>query len=84
VAGRIGYHMAMVEERAAVAVRELVDRYRTQCLWFLRTDYYPQAPDEVERVFRLIEQYGDLDAFRRVTAVRQWLSPRSNATSAGS
>ena len=32
----------------------------------------------------LIEQYGDLDAFRRVTAVRQWLSPRSNATSAGS
>jgi hypothetical protein len=74
----------MFDERAEAAIRELVDRYRAQCLWFLRADYYPRAPEDVDRVFRLIEQHGDLDALRRVAAVRQWLSPRSSVTSAGS
>ena len=74
----------MLDERAATAVRDLVDRYRAQCLWFLRADYYPQTPEEVDRVFRLIELYGDLDALHRVAAVRPWLSPPSSATSAGS
>lgn len=74
----------MLDERAAEAVRDLVDRYRAQCLWFLRADYYPQTPEDVDRVFRLIEEYGDLDALRRVATVRQWLSPRSSATSVGS
>jgi hypothetical protein len=64
---RIGYHEGMVDERAAAAIRELVDRYRVECLWFLRADYYPQSPEDVDRVLRLIEQYGDLDA------LRQWL-----------
>ena len=74
----------MTDDRAVAAVRELVDRYRAQCLWFLRADYYPQTPEEVERVCRLIERYGDLDALRRVAEVRPWLSLPSNATSAGS
>ena len=74
----------MLDDRAAAAVRDLVDRNRAQCLWFLRTDYYPQTPEAVDRVLRLIEQHGDLDALRQVAAVRQWLSPRSSATSAGS
>jgi hypothetical protein len=72
----------MLDEPAAAAIRELVDRYRAQCLWFLRADYYPQTPDDVDRVLHLIEQYGDVDALRRIAAVRQWLSPRSSATSA--
>lgn len=74
----------MLDERAAAAIRDLVDRYRSQCLWFLRADYYPHTPEEMERVFRLIEQYGDLDALRQVATVRQWLSPQSSAPSAGS
>jgi len=74
----------MLDESAAAAIRELVDRYRVQCLWFLRADYYPQTPDDVERVFRLITQHGDVDALRRIAAVRPWLSPRSSATSVGS
>lgn len=74
----------MLDTRADAAVRELVDQYRAQCLWFLRADYYPQTPEDANRVFRLIEQYGDLEALRRVSAVRQWLSRPSSATSAGS
>ncbi|MDH4066431.1 MAG: hypothetical protein OEW19_18675 [Acidobacteriota bacterium] len=74
----------MLDERAAHAILALVDRHRAQCLWFLRVDYYPQTPEEVERVLHLIEQHGDLDALRQVAAVRQWLSPSSSVTSAGS
>lgn len=81
---RIGYHEGMIDERASAAVRELVDQYRAECLRFLRSDYYPQSPEDVDRVLRSIEQYGDLDALRRVAAVRRWLSPSSSAMSAGS
>ena len=74
----------MLDERAAAAIRDLVDRYRAQCLWFFRPDYYQQTLEEADRVLRLIEQHGDLAALRQVAAVRQWLSPSSNVTSAGS
>jgi hypothetical protein len=75
---------SMLDERAAAVIRTLVDRYRTECLWFLRRDYYPQTAEEVERVLRLIEQHGDLDAAREVAATRRWLSPPSSVASAGS
>lgn len=73
----------MFEERIAQEIRGLVDRYRAQCLWFLRADYYPETMDDVDRVLRLIEQHGDIGALRRVATLRRWLSPSSNATSAG-
>ena len=63
-------------------VSRLVDDYRLRCLWFLRDDYYPTTVAERERVLRLIEQHGDLPAFRRVAEVRTWLSRRSSGTSA--
>ena len=63
-------------------IRRLVDDYRIRCLWFLREDYYPTTAAECERVLRLIEQYGDLRAFRRVSESRKWLSHRSSETSA--
>jgi len=63
-------------------VRRLIDRYRTQCLWFLRRDYYPATDAARERVLRLIARHGDLRAFRRVAEVRAWLSHRSSGTSA--
>jgi hypothetical protein len=53
-------------------LRQLVDRYRSQCLWFLREDYYPVTLPEREHVLRLIERHGDLEAFRRVGALRAW------------
>ena len=27
-------------------VNELVDEYRSQCLWFLRKDYYPRTTSD--------------------------------------
>jgi len=65
-------------------VRRVVDEYRSRCLWFLREDYYPRSSEEILRVLRQIERYGDREAFRRTTAIRQWLSRSSNARSAGS
>jgi hypothetical protein len=62
--------------------RRLVDEYRSRCLWFLREDYYPETRSEREHVLGLIERHGDLQAFRRVAEMREWLSQRSNETSA--
>jgi len=28
------------------AIDELVDEYRHQCLWFLRSDFYPKTVDQ--------------------------------------
>ena len=70
------------ELRAEVA--RLVDEQRSRCLWFLRPDYYPESDEEIERTLRAIERSGDQNAFRRARKLRQWLSPTSNARSAGS
>lgn len=62
--------------------RRLVDDYRSRCLWFLREDYYPENASASERVLDLIERHGDLQALRRVAAVRAWLLRNSSETSA--
>jgi hypothetical protein len=76
--------MDALSPEAEAALRELVDEYRTRCLWFLRRDYYPHTVAEARRVLDAIERHGDRDAFRRAARIRQWLSPLSSATSAGS
>ena len=65
------------------AVDRLVDGYRVRCLWFLRPDYYPATVDERLRVLSYIERHGDREGFRRARMLRRWLSPPSNAPSAG-
>jgi hypothetical protein len=65
-------------------VRDLIDEYRTRCLWFLRPDYYPESREEQLRVLASIERYGDARAFQRASKVREWLSPPSSAPSASS
>jgi hypothetical protein len=64
------------------ALRAFVDEYRARCLWFLRADYYPATAGEVAEVLRLIERHGDRRALVRAAEFRQWLSRRSNETSA--
>ena len=63
-------------------VRELVARYRTQCLWFLRSDYYPATIAEAREVLDYIQRHGDLEAFRQAGEIKQWLSRNSSAASA--
>ena len=69
---------------AGQALRQLVDEYRSRCLWFLRSDYYPASDEESRRVLDYIERYGDREAFLRVAEIRRWLSPPSSAPSAAS
>lgn len=64
-------------------VRELAVKHRDTCLWFLRTDYVPQTPEEARRVLEAIERNGDLAAYKEASSLRQWLSQNSSATSAG-
>ena len=74
----------MNEDSTAVIqrVNALVDEYRAQCLWFLREDYYPQTLAEACRVLEAIERHGDVTAFRKAAALRQWLLQNSSVPSA--
>lgn len=63
-------------------VRSLVDEYRQRCLWFLRSDYYPETIEDALRVLRAIEDHGDLVAFKRAAILRQWFLHLSNEMSA--
>ncbi len=76
--------MAVAHTLDLETFRQFVDEYRERCLWFLRQDYYPATPAECDDVLRLIERHGDRRAFVRAAEFRQWLSPRSSDTSAGS
>jgi len=71
-------------ERVLSMVHPLVDEYRSRCLWFLRSDYYPQSTAEILRVLRQIEEHGDLAAFQRAAEIRAWLSRSSSESSAAS
>ena len=73
-----------VTNSLAETVDRLVDEYRSRCLWFLRSDYYPATDEERSRVLDYIQRYGDTRAFLRAADVRQWLSRASSAPSAGS
>jgi hypothetical protein len=76
--------MVLPSPEADTALRELVDEYRGRCLWFLRRDYYPATTEEAQRVLDAIQRHGNRDGFQRAARIRQWLSPASSATSAGS
>jgi hypothetical protein len=69
-------------ERILQQVRELVDEYRSRCLWFLREDYYPSTVEEACRTLGSIERHGDLAAFKKAAPLRRWLSQHSSAKSA--
>ena len=66
------------------AIDELVDEYRSQCLWFVRSDFYPKTADQSMRVLKYIERYGDRAAYRKAAEVRRWLLRSSSETSAAS
>jgi uncharacterized protein (DUF3820 family) len=64
------------------AVQKLTDDHRQQCLWFLREDFYPATTAEALRILEQIERHGDLEAFRKVAPLKQWLLQNSSAASA--
>lgn len=75
--------MALSDEKIA-AIDELVERYRTRCLWFLRRDFYPRDDAERVRVLSDIQRHGDREAFIRAAEAKQWLLQASSVPSASS
>ncbi len=74
----------MEQEPLEKEIDDLVDECRDQCLWFLRSDFYPKTLDQKLRVLRYIERYGDRTAYRKAAEARRWLSQSSSETSAAS
>jgi hypothetical protein len=74
--------MSSAEEKFMQQVNALVDEYRARCLWFLREDFYPRTQSEILKVLDYIERHGDVSAFQRAAALRQWLLQNSSAPSA--
>lgn len=65
-------------------LRNLVDEYRSRCLWFLREDYYPRTRTEMLSVPDRFQRHGDLNLFRRAGKIKRWLLLNSNEPFAGS
>ncbi|MBL9085632.1 MAG: hypothetical protein JNM10_00685 [Planctomycetia bacterium] len=63
-------------------VRELVERHRVTCLWYLRPDYQPATTAEALRVLDAIATNGSLQSFQDAEEVRRWLLRSSNSPSA--
>ena len=70
--------MTSKDDNIRQQVNRLVDVYRNQCLWFLRTDYYPSSREDIIRVLDYIKRYGDREAFRQAGELYQWLSHDSS------
>lgn len=62
--------------------RRLVAECRDRCLWFLREDYCPTDPAEMQRVLEHIERHGDREAFLAARELSRWLSRDSSGPSA--
>jgi hypothetical protein len=65
-------------------LRDSVDECRSQCLWYLREDCYPQTRGEMLRVLDRIQRHGNLESFRKAGKIKQWLLQDSNEPFAGS
>lgn len=63
--------------------RELLERNRTRCLWFLRPDYCPEDLAGMLAVLGHLERSGDRETFVHARRLERWLSPKANAPSAG-
>ena len=58
--------------------QSVVRDYRAQCLWFADGCENPQTDVQLEQILNAIETYGDMNAFKRVGRIRQWLSRDSS------
>lgn len=72
------------DDSLAREIDALIDAHRTQCLWFLRPDWYPTTPGARVRALEHLSRHGDRATAQRAGELRQWLLRRSSAGSAAS
>jgi hypothetical protein len=63
-------------------VRELWEKNRLGCGWFVRVDFSPQSVSECLMCLRLMQKHGDRDTFVASKGMEQWVLQNSNVTSA--
>ncbi|MCP5008014.1 MAG: hypothetical protein GY941_29380 [Planctomycetes bacterium] len=54
-------------------VNGLIDKTRSQCLWFFKPDYYPQSLEETLMVLKKIEINGNRENYINARKFSQWL-----------
>ena len=62
---------------------QLVTQYRSQCLWFLRSDYMPSNEADILRILRHIEKHADREGYKKARDLREWLLRISSGKSVG-
>lgn len=60
------------------------DAHRTECLWFLRRDYFPETTAERLQVLKYLEEHGDRATFVAARSLRDCLLQHSKDKSAAS
>ena len=70
-----------LDEQIAPRLQQLVDTYRSRCLWFLAADYYPCTMEQALRTLSYIDRYGDRAGFVRARELRTWLLQNSKPAS---
>jgi len=64
-------------------IDKLIEQNRVNCLWFVRTDYFPKTTEERLSILRDIERHGNRATFVAARNLRDCLLQISNETSAG-
>lgn len=65
-------------------VDDLVRECADTCLWYQRRGYHPRTDAERWLVLDAIQKHADVRIFQRAARLKEWLSQRSSAASAGS
>ena len=61
-------------------INELASAKRTECLWFVRTDYLPATTSERLLILKYLEMHGDRDTFKKARILRDCLLQLSKET----
>jgi hypothetical protein len=59
--------------RAIHEIRDLVEKYRTTCFWFMNDRWLPDTAAAARRAAILLQRYGDRQAYVSSAALLQWL-----------
>ena len=62
-------------------LRSLIDDYRGMCLWNFAEDFMPKDEQQVLFAVEALENYGDMNAYRKAGRIREWLSQASKQKS---
>ena len=65
-------------------INELASAKRTECLWFIRTDYLPETNPERLNILKYLEKHGDRETFKKARILRDCLLQLSKEKSASS